>query len=79
MVRVVQDIRKELDLDYTARITVGAHTDDAELRTAIGEFEAFICNETLCDELQLESADKGGGREVDLSGARLVLYVSKVG
>jgi len=54
-VRLIQDKRKELDLEYTARIEVGFKTDAKELATAFGAFAEYIQQETLANAVGLES------------------------
>ena len=57
VVRLVQDRRKEMDLQFTDRIDLWLVTESEELRAAIDENRDYIMNETLVD--QLESATSG--------------------
>ena len=50
-VRQVQQLRKEADLEIEDRIQVFYHTDDAELKVAVGEWSTYIQAETLADAL----------------------------
>ncbi len=51
IVRRVQGMRKELDLDYTAEIRI-MYECDAEVEEAIESFRDYICAETLAVELK---------------------------
>src|SRR3954469_8775955 len=54
-VRVVQDRRKELGLDFTDRIEIGLVGASAALQTAIEPFRDYICGETLAVKLIFEA------------------------
>jgi len=75
MVRHIQQIRKELDLDLTDRITVTWQSGSVGLQQAIAEHAATICAETLCDNLSAGDADNG--KQVKLSGHVVRLVVAK--
>ena len=51
LIRVIATRRKELELDYQARIRVAVDTDDGDLITAMAEHADLIRGETLCDDL----------------------------
>ncbi len=51
IVRRAQGMRKDLDLDYTARIAL-TYAGDAEVEVAIKNFAAYICTETLAETLE---------------------------
>ncbi len=53
-VRVVQDIRKDLSLEFTDRIEIGAVTEFPELRDAIDAFRDYITAETLAVSIVFE-------------------------
>ncbi|HEX6962910.1 MAG TPA: class I tRNA ligase family protein, partial [Lacipirellula sp.] len=53
-VRVVQDIRKDMGLEFTTRIEIGVGTHSAELRGAIETFREYIAAETLADSIVFE-------------------------
>jgi isoleucyl-tRNA synthetase len=75
VVRHIQQMRKELDLDLIDHIAVAWHTDDALLAEAVREHAATIQAETLCDALVADSS--GEGKEVALSGKAIKLNVAK--
>jgi isoleucyl-tRNA synthetase len=54
VVRVIQDIRKEINCEFTNRIKVGIVTDDQSVKRAVEIFRDFICGETLANSLVLE-------------------------
>ena len=54
-VRLVQDIRKEIELEYVDRIELGVVTDSGDLRSAIEENEAYIRGETLADSIVFDT------------------------
>jgi isoleucyl-tRNA synthetase len=74
MVRHIQQIRKELDLELTDRITASWQTESVLLQQAIAEHAAAICTETLCDDLS--AGDAEGGKEVKFSGHTIRLAVA---
>ena len=51
VIRLIQDRRKELRLDYTDRITVEIETADGNLHTAVEAFRDRIMGETLTTDL----------------------------
>jgi isoleucyl-tRNA synthetase len=54
VVRVIQDVRKEINCEFTNRIEIGIVTDDPSVTKAIEMFRDFIAGETLTDRLVLE-------------------------
>jgi len=75
LVRHVQQMRKELDLELTDRITVTWQTDDETLRQTLAEHAHAICRETLCDALA--PGDAGNGKQIKLGGGAVRLLVRK--
>ncbi len=67
LINRIQHIRKDIDLDYAARIQVPLHTKSQEPRTAIEEHNTHIAGETLAIELNLVEASPGSTR-LDLDG-----------
>jgi len=63
-VRLVQDRRKELDLEFTDRIHLYLWTDSEELTQALEENREYICRETLATEMQIGVGDPPEGTEV---------------
>ena len=54
VVRLIQDRRKEMDLQFTDRIDLWLVTDSDELKSAIEENREYIMNETLATNLYLQ-------------------------
>jgi len=73
IVRHIQQMRKELDLNITDRIRVTCDTRDETLLQTLAEYEQYICNETLCDNLKSGSAHRG--KQIELSGRRIGIRV----
>ena len=57
VVRLVQDYRKELDLERTDRIELIVVSDSDELKQAIEENRDYLCRETLTETLSLTAVD----------------------
>jgi isoleucyl-tRNA synthetase len=74
VVRLIQDIRKIMQCQYTDRIEVGLVTDAAELSRAIDKYRDFIAGETLAVRLIDEVL---GVKPVDstVNGLPIKLYV----
>jgi isoleucyl-tRNA synthetase len=53
LVRVVQDIRKDKNCDYTDRIRLGIESDEKAIRDAVSNFKKYIMDETLADTLEI--------------------------
>jgi isoleucyl-tRNA synthetase len=54
LVHVIQTQRRDMALEYTARIRVGLVTDSPEVQAAATNFADYIQGETLSTELRLE-------------------------
>ncbi|MFZ5830240.1 MAG: isoleucine--tRNA ligase [Planctomycetota bacterium] len=79
LVRIVQDVRKEMKLEFTDRIEVEIATDSEELKRAIAEFRDYIAGETLAMELVLVEKAAASAAKVDVGGqvAWIVVRVKK--
>ena len=75
VVRLVQDRRKELDLQFTDRIVLGLVTDSSDLCQAIEENSEYIKNETLAVELFLEPVSGAEPAERDVADSKLTIYI----
>lgn len=76
VVRLVQDRRKEMDLQFTDRIDLWLVTDSDELRTAIDENREYIMKETLSVSLNLESpADDIEAIEREVGEDKLSIFI----
>jgi isoleucyl-tRNA synthetase len=51
IVRTIQDLRKQADLNVADRIKVGLTTESPDIQSAISEFESYIKKETLAVEI----------------------------
>jgi isoleucyl-tRNA synthetase len=77
IVRHIQQIRKELDLDLMDHVTVAYETADEVLLKAIEENRPHIRGETLCDDLFPGHSESA--KDITLSGRDIRLTVQKVG
>ena len=57
-IRLIQDMRKKRQCNFSDRIEVVLQTDVSLIKDAIQENHAFICSETLAVQLSMESTDK---------------------
>jgi isoleucyl-tRNA synthetase len=77
LVRLVQDCRKEMDLQYTDRIEVAIVTDSDQLQIAIQENLDFIRQETLAVSV-LDAPIQGvTGNDQQIATADIKLFVRK--
>ncbi len=76
LVRHVQQLRKELDLEVTDRIRIAYASNAEKLLTAIDEHRERIAAETLADELV--SGDAEGGKDLTILGSAVRLAVARV-
>ena len=60
IVRRIQDMRKDLDLDYTAKIRI-MYEGDEEVKRAVKKFKDYICEETLA--VGIEGASSSANAE----------------
>ena len=75
VVRVVQDRRKEMDCEYTARIQIGLVTESQELRAAVEQFKDYVARETLATQVVFDSVPEAVPTEVNLGGNVIELSV----
>jgi isoleucyl-tRNA synthetase len=75
LIRLIQDQRKELDLNYTDRIQVRIATEADEVAAAVEENHDLIAAETLTTELQV--AREAITESVDLGDHAIQLTVTK--
>jgi isoleucyl-tRNA synthetase len=57
-IRLIQDMRKKRQCNFSDRIEVVLQTDVSLIRDAIQENHAFICSETLAVQLSMENTTK---------------------
>ncbi|MGA2799441.1 MAG: DUF5915 domain-containing protein, partial [Thermoguttaceae bacterium] len=77
LVRVIQDRRKEMGLEFTDRIVVGLVTDSDELIEAVKQFRSYIQGETLALEIGFTPPPGAEAVEVKVGDYRAMLYVKK--
>jgi isoleucyl-tRNA synthetase len=78
VVRLIQDRRKEIGLDFTDRIEIGIVGASPELQKAIADNLAHISGETLAVKIVFEALPGAPGIETELGDENLTLYVRKV-
>ena len=76
IVRLVQDRRKELDLQFTDRIDLGLVTDSTELQAAILENEEYITGETLALSLSAQPWEGAEPAQRDLGESSVEIYIT---
>jgi isoleucyl-tRNA synthetase len=72
VVRRIQTMRKDMDLEYDARITLSISGDDVVLK-GIDLFRDYILHETLADDLKL--IEKVQGKEWKIDQGKLVIGI----
>src|SRR5262245_52391304 len=77
VVRLVQDRRKDLGLEFTDRIEIGISGASAELQKAIEQFRDYICGETLAEKLMFEALAGVEPIEVEIGDDKVKLYVRR--
>ncbi len=75
VVRLVQDRRKEMDLQFTDRIVLGPVTESAELRRAIDDNRKYIQGETLAIELATRPIPGAESVTRDVAGHSVTIYI----
>jgi isoleucyl-tRNA synthetase len=77
-VRLVQDERKKLELDFADRIEIGVVGASAGLRAALQANRDYICGETLAVKLAFEALNAAEGVETEIGDDKVSLFVRKV-
>jgi isoleucyl-tRNA synthetase len=77
LVRLIQDRRKALNLDYTDRIVVELTSENAELITALQANQTYIAGETLAKQLTFPTSASADAQEVELGDFSVKLHVLK--
>lgn len=77
LVRVIQDRRKELGLEFTDRIEVGVETDSADLQSAVDKFGDFVRVETLANSLKLGRSTTAEPIECKIGDAAAKVSIAK--
>jgi isoleucyl-tRNA synthetase len=76
-VRVVQDRRKDLGLEFTDRIEIGVAGVSAEMQKVIEPFRDYICGETLAEKLAFEALAGVESVEVEIGDDQVTLHVRR--
>ncbi|MFO0905933.1 MAG: isoleucine--tRNA ligase [Pirellulales bacterium] len=77
LIRLVQDRRKDLDLDYADRIVVSLVSDSDDVVAAIDENRALIAGETLAAQLDVVRGATAVEGAAELGEGRIVLDVRR--
>lgn len=78
LVRLIQDRRKELDLDYSDRIRVGLVAESEDLTKAVAENADYIRGETLAEELVAGPIAGAEALERSIGETQVTLFVERV-
>ncbi len=78
LVHAIQNARKDLNLEYTARIAVALVTEDKSLGDAAERFRDYVRGETLAVQLGFESLPGVAPSELNVGGIKAALYVQVV-
>lgn len=80
MIRLVQDMRKEADLQVSDQIQIHVNfLNDPDLLDALHTFEAYICKETLATQLHIAHEGKNmlHQKEVELEEIKFMIGICK--
>lgn len=82
MIRIIQDIRKDLEFDVENRILITIHfMHEPLLKDALMEYKEYIMKETLADEIILGDGkvqDKETSKEVELENSTMTIELRKI-
>jgi isoleucyl-tRNA synthetase len=79
LIRLIQDRRKELGLEYTDRIAVTIRSEYLETAAAVRENESLIASETLSERIVVDRAPPADDAvTVELGDHKIVLEVVKI-
>ena len=80
IVRHIQQIRKESELEIQDHIKVRFESGDADIRAAISKHRDYICQETLCNDItESDAIEEAKAKKVKIGGGSVKLAVAKVG
>ncbi|MBA2117770.1 isoleucine--tRNA ligase [Bremerella alba] len=77
IVRLIQDKRKELDLEYTAKIEVGVVPESDDVKSAVTAYTNYIQAETLATSVQLSVIDGIDPIETKIADSEVRIYVKQ--
>jgi len=75
VVRVIQDLRKDKQLEFTARIEVAVVGVSPELRNAVERFQEYVAGETLAVDLTFKPLDGIAPSAVEVAGQTVQIYL----
>jgi isoleucyl-tRNA synthetase len=78
VVRLIQDRRKDIGLDFTDRIEIGIVGASPELQKAISDNMEYINGETLGVKIVFEALPVAVGIQVEIGDGQITLYIRKV-
>jgi isoleucyl-tRNA synthetase len=78
LIHAVQNLRKQLDCEYTDRIHLALVTEDESLRHAAEQFADYLKEETLATELTFEPLEGSEPAEVKIGGSIVQLHARVV-
>jgi isoleucyl-tRNA synthetase len=79
LVRIVQQSRKDAELQITDRINLNVETDNTVIAEALTGFQGYIAEQTLADSVVADKADNSNHRfEQKIDGSNVVIGLSKV-
>ena len=76
-IRCVQDIRKEQELAYDARVTVSVKTDHQELAGVLAAFEDKISGEVLAEAFEINGAPALEGKQIEIDDVPATVAVTR--
>jgi isoleucyl-tRNA synthetase len=76
LIRFIQDLRKEQELAYDARINVTLTTPDAELARVAEEYKATIAAEVLAESFVVLQGAVGGGSAFKIEGSDVGIKIA---
>ncbi|MDR2172056.1 MAG: isoleucine--tRNA ligase [Planctomycetaceae bacterium] len=77
IVRLIQEQRKEMNLEYTDRIMVGIETDSKPLADALSKFCDTIKDETLAVDLKKNTLPETNPIKTQIDGEKLTISIKK--
>lgn len=74
-IRFVQDIRKEQELPYDARIDIRLHDADAELAAVIARYAAAIGGEVLANSIEAGSGPSDAAKPLEIDERTVAVHI----
>jgi isoleucyl-tRNA synthetase len=78
IVRTIQDLRKQADLNVSDRIVVGIKTSDVEVKDAIEKFTDYIQKETLAEGIASVSHSAQLSSTITVESAEVEISIKKI-